>query len=272
MTRKLVLMVLLSAGCAVAQDAPAPQEPPATQPPPVTEAPGSPAQQADPKIDEVLDALDRRGQQLDSFRADVALSERDAGLGGRTISRGSVIYQRQGEDDARIRVDFSERVEEDQRSAEKRVYVLEDGVLTERDYPMRKQITRQVLRPGEKMNLLRLGEGPFPLPIGQDKQEVHRMFEVSLIAPARNDPENTVHIRLVPRPGTRFEQQFKRIDVWVDQQNDMPRRISTLDANEVMLRTTDLTNVQVNIRARDDDFRLDRIDPRKWTIVDEPYQ
>jgi len=229
------------------------------------------AQAATPEVDALLDALDRRGEQLDSFRAAVSLSERDAGLGGATTSRGEVIYQRLGEDNARIRVDFTERIEDGERRSEKRVYVLEDGLLVERDYPMRKQITRQVLRPGEKLNLLRLGEGPFPLPIGQDKQEVHRMFEVSLIDPAKNDPPNTVRLRLVPRAGTTFEQQFKRIDVWVDRETDMPRRITTLDANEVMLRTTDLTEVQININPRDDSFRLDKIDPKKWTIVDEPY-
>ena len=34
-------------------------------------------------------------------------------------------------------------------------------------------------RPGEKVNLLKLGEGPFPLPIGQPKEDVHREFIVT---------------------------------------------------------------------------------------------
>ena len=30
-----------------------------------------------------------------------------------------------------------------------------------------------MLKPGEKLNLLKLGEGPFPLPIGQKKEDVY---------------------------------------------------------------------------------------------------
>jgi hypothetical protein len=46
-----------------------------------------------------------------------------------------------------------------------------------------------VLRPGEKVNLLKLGEGPFPLPIGQKRDDVKRQFDVTLAKPEKGvDP------------------------------------------------------------------------------------
>jgi hypothetical protein len=270
-----LVLLFFTAGCAMAQeppsaDAPAPQQ---DQAAPVADAPpAAPAPAADPKIDQLLDALDARGKDLNSFTAAVSLADRDPGLGQSLVRRGTVLYQKVGEDDARIRVNFTEVEEDGQRSKERREYVLENGRLVEREYETRRQVTRQVLRPGETLNLLRLGEGPFPLPIGQDKAEVHRLFEVSLLDPARTDPPNTTRLRLIPRVGTHFAQQFERIDVWVDHDTSMPRRITTLDINQVSLRTTDLTDVEVNVPLRDDDFRLEKIDPRRWNLIDEPYR
>jgi outer membrane lipoprotein-sorting protein len=131
-----------------------------------------------------------------------------------------------------------------------------------------------VLRPGEKINLLKLGEGPFPLPIGQEKQDVNRLFDVSKPESAKDEgaaPPNTVRIRLKPKPGTQFAKKFSFIDVWVDRTSRMPVRIDTLDANEGIARSTELSNLRVNGGLTDDNFSLPKIDDQEWTRHDEPF-
>src|SRR5262249_49430108 len=121
-------------------------------------------------------------------------------------------------------------------------------------------------------NLLKLGEGPFPLPIGQKKEDVHAMFEVKKIDAKKDDPADTVHIELTPKAGTRFEKKFKTIDVWVGSKDNMPHRIETLDPNETTIRTTDMSDVQVNPGLGDADFALPKIDEHTWHLHEEAFE
>ena len=134
-------------------------------------------------------------------------------------------------------------------------------------------VRQQVLKPGEKLDLLKLGEGPFPLPIGQKKEAVHEQFDVKKIAPSKDDPKDvaTVHVQLAPKPGTQFERKFETIDVWVDAKTHMPARIDTAQGETV--RSTLLTNFKVNPEPplRDADFTLPAIDKAKWDLHEEPF-
>lgn len=224
-------------------------------------------------VDEVLDALDSRGRNLSQFMADVTLTEVDEATQLESQRSGKVWYQkRQGND--RIRVTFDQKVEGRFNKPEKLEYLLDGGWLVDRDYRRSIEVKRQVLRPSEKINLLKLGEGPFPLPIGQPKEEVYKEFEVSKGDPAMGGPKGVAHVALRPKNGTRLARKFKQIDVWVDPQTQMPVRIEALDVNEVTRRTTELKNIRVNPEPAlgDRDFTLPRVDQNKWELHTEPYE
>lgn len=259
--------VVLGTGCALAQG-PVDSPPPVPQPdrvPPATYPATRPA-----AIDQVLRELEAVGKNLRSFIANVTLTETDALTADQFGRTGSVVYEQRGKTDARLRVNFERKVVSG-RSQEHRVdYLLDDGWLIERDYRGKTEVRRQVLRPGQKLDLLKLGEGPFPLPIGQEVDEVHRLFEVTMPPPGEDAPANTDHLRLTPRPNSQFASKFQSIDVWVDRGSHMPVRIETLDASGDVLRTTDLTNVQVNPPIVDARFELPPIDDT-WNRHEEPF-
>jgi hypothetical protein len=223
-------------------------------------------------VDDVLDALDRRGKELNDFTANVTLTDTDTALGNETRLSGKIWMQRLGQDDARLRVNFDRREANGQVRGERQEFMLAGGQLTERNYVDATEIRRQVLKPGQKMNLLKLGEGPFPLPLGQDKADVHEMFEVKKIAPATDDSPGTVHVQLTPKPASQFADRFATIDFWVDPQSRMPVRIVTQDPNGTTQRTTELKDVKVNANLTERDFQLEPIDEKKWTIRSQAYE
>jgi hypothetical protein len=186
---------------------------------------------------------------------------------------GKIWMQRVGPDDARLRVSFDRRQANDEPpKGERQEFMLAGGMLTERNYVDRTEIRRQVLQPGQKMNLLKLGEGPFPLPLGQAKEDVHKMFEVKKVAPAKDDPAGTVHAQLTPKPGSQFADRFATIDFWVDPQSRMPVRIVTQDPNGTTQRTTELKDVKVNANLTDKEFTLAPVDEKQWTIRTQAYE
>ncbi|MFI5377906.1 MAG: outer membrane lipoprotein carrier protein LolA [Tepidisphaerales bacterium] len=211
-------------------------------------------------VDQILDALHARGQGLKDFAGDVSIVETDNLNGEQTTLRGKAWYQDRGEGNSRIRIVFdSKKVGDKPEKEYKQEYVLDKGWLIDRDFKRKKEVARQVLKPGQKINLLKLGEGPFPLPVGQPREEVLKQFDVKRIESKKEDPQGTVHVELVPKPGTRFARKFKKLDVYVDTKTNFPRQVNTVDPRETGVRATDLGKINVNVGVTDKDFKLDDI-------------
>jgi outer membrane lipoprotein-sorting protein len=224
----------------------------------------------DASVDQVLDALKVRGDTLHTFRADVTLTTVDQSTGDSSGESGTVIFQRFGDGDGRIRVDFTRSTRGDRTFVIGKHYTLQKGWLIDRDDDKKTEDRKQVTRPGEKINLLKLGDGPFPLPIGQDKQEVYKDFDVGKPAAAKDDPAGTVHIRLKPKAQADLSRHFAQIDVWVDVKTGMPVRMVTLDAAGVRAQTTDLNNVRLDVDLKDGDFDLTPVEG--YQVTEEPYE
>ena len=275
-----LMTVLALAGCAMAarqrQQDPPPAERPADAPAKgAARQPQQPANAgaltAKSSVDQILDALDQRGRNLKSFAADVSLMEEDITLASEVTRTGRALFQDQGDGQARLRVTFTTRATGSRKFDETIEYLLDGGWLTDRDYQRKIEVRRQVLREGEKIDLLKLGEGPFPLPIGQKKEDVHAEFKVTKVKPdEKADPPGTVHVRLTPKPDSQFARKFDEIDVWVDTRTNMPARIDT--AQGETLRTTKLTNFTANPEPplKDADFALPAI--KGWDRHEERFQ
>ena len=221
-------------------------------------------------VDQTLDALKARGDSLQDMSADVDLTKTNQMTADSSSDSGKVLLQNLPDGDGRVRITFDQRTEGTKIYAAHHEYTLAKGVFYDRDYDKKAEVDRQVAGPGEKIHLLKLGQGPFPLPIGQDPAEVHRQFDVSLVAAAKDDPAATVHIALKPKPAAELADRFATIDVWVDRQSDMPVRIVTMSTDGETQQTTDLTNIKLNQGMKDADFALP--DVSGWDVRTEPYQ
>jgi outer membrane lipoprotein-sorting protein len=227
----------------------------------------------DPQIDQVLDELHDRGGTLKEFTADISEADSDTIMGNTTTKTGKVWYQVKPGGDVRLHLLFDKK-QVGQRPAheERREYLLNNGWIIDRDYPGMIETNRQVSQPGEKVNLFELGKGPLPLPIGQDKKDVHEQFDVTLVPPAKDDPPNTVHMQLKPKAGTDLARKFTTLDFWIDRKLAMPIRIETLDAKQSMDQQIDLQNLNVKPGLGDADFTLPAIDDKEWNRHDEPFE
>ena len=258
----LILLACLATQC-TAQPTP-PLSPPAA---------GDSALPAEASVDQTLDAPQSRGQNLNEFTADVKLTETDTTFGTSTVRSGKVWYQLKPDGNARLRVLFEKKsVEDKPAQPDRKEYLLDDGRLIDRDYRIKNETTRQIARPGEKVNLFQLGKGPFPLPIGQDKKDVLNLFDVTKPVADKDDPADTIHLQFKPKPDTDFARKFSTIDVWVDLKTQMPARIETLDKKQAADRKTDLENLKVNPKPplTGDDFKLSSIE-EGWNRHEESF-
>lgn len=215
-----------------------PIPPPASQPAPakVRTAPG-----ADAAVVALLDDLEASGRTLEAFTATVFYETEDSFLGnqGRVIRKGDLIYH--VDPSARgksFAIRFDTMIEGNRKIVREKEYIFRDGWLVERDRAARQFVKRQIVRPGEDFDPLKLGEGPIPLPIGQPRDQVLRRFEVALIALPAQGPLARLRgvvevdgLRLVPRPGRPEADEYTRIDLFYDRVTRLPVGIEVIEKN-----------------------------------------
>jgi hypothetical protein len=230
----------------------------AENPPPANAAPPINTVSA---IPQVLDALCARGKTLASFTAEIELSDYNMVMEGDPVVRTGKVWYQTGPAGTQLHLLLDHKKKGTQVSAERREYLLDGVWLTDRDYTGKNETVRQIVPEGKKIDLFQLGNGgPFPLPIGQPTATVLKAFDVAKLDPAKDDPPNTVHLKLKPLPNTQLADQFSEVEVWVDFATQMPVRIETVDKNRTSDKVADLKSLRVNPPMNAADFQLGKID------------
>lgn len=257
-------------------------------------SPVSAPAQVDVATDELLDRMHDLGHSLTSLRANLEMATTDDVMGGDRTRTGSFLLQRH-DGDSRARVSFEKLIQDDGEKrkiiSERVEYLLEGDWVIDRVYGRsdsdpggRRETHRQIRKPGEKVDLLKLGEGPFPLPIGQPRDSVRAQFEVTRL-PEDAEKPGLIGLELRPREETRLAKKFHQIVIWVNPADAMPRVIETVSAENLIdpktnkpelvagteSKVTRLSDVQINQPVSDSDFKLEPIDESNWTVVTQEY-
>lgn len=286
----LKVILVLALGCArtepvpatpPADDGPAPstQPAPATDPVDVEPAPSEPAPSApatpDP-LDELLDRLERSAADLRGFKTDIRYVKVSDLLGRKEIRQGELIYELDGE--AKRFAILFDRLQVGRRLEQRlKHYVFDGRWLVEIDHDKKQFIKREVVEPGAELDPLKLGEGPFPLPVGQAKDEVLARFEVSLIDVPDDGPlaglENVDGVLLVPRPHAREADEFERVELFYDRATSLPVGIRAVEVNgdeKIVLLENAIRNPDL---SPEDAAKLsfETPDPSEWKIDVRPW-
>jgi len=234
----LILFLLVFFACSInwAQSADQPvQDPntpsaqekkPAVPQPEVTEKP-LPAQ-----LENLLDRIEKVGAELKSFQADLLFRQEQILLDTVTIRNGKIYYQTDSKSVyARIHFDDFLQKELDDPHPPKPVKFDEDITFDGLWLVLRNARTKtiqswEVSKERRNLEAFRLGKGPFPLPFAIRKKDVIEHFEVSLVKPAANDPEDTQHLKLKPRKTSPYAEEYIRMDLWISNQTTLPLQIS----------------------------------------------
>lgn len=235
----------------------APQEaPPATPDPVPTLTPPAtpdPASEASPtsasapattttnrSIDAVLDAMELQGATMKDFTATAIVEKIESLTQEREVRRGRVVVVGPCGAERQVGIAMDEFIDSTGRgSTDSRRFLFREGWLLELDPAKKQLIRRQLARAGEAFDPLRIGEGPFPVPLGQPKRDVLREFTVEF-APrptatffrsiAADDP-SIIALRLVPRTGTAIARDTAAMTILLQAPSMMPRGVEVESVN-----------------------------------------
>ena len=240
-------------------------------PPPAASQPATP-------IDEFLTRLEKVGGEVRDFRAGLSYEKYDKLLDESERRFGRVVLEGVGKE-RRFAFLFEKFFDGSGRAETMRDHwVYAEGWIAEIDHTHKTFTKRQIVEPGKTFDPLKLGEGPFPLPLGQSKAEVLARFEASLSEvpdlPLLQSLKEVQGLHLVPKPGSALAEDTASVDVFYDTATLVPRGVVML-ASKGDRTTVLLTEPALNVGLKAEDKALLVIpnpDPTGWAIDIRPWQ
>jgi protocatechuate 3,4-dioxygenase beta subunit/outer membrane lipoprotein-sorting protein len=188
----------------------------------------------DPKVMAILKRLEAAGGKYPNITADIDFKVDMLQTGDTESRTGKVYYQGPGEKEpAKFRIHFDTlRQGTGPKIKDVVDYAFDGAWLTVRKERI-KQVSRyQVARPGEKVNPLQLGKGPFPVPFGQKADTVIKHFRPTTRPSKKTDPKDTDYIKLTTRRRYRKEFSVVWLEMWIDRKTSLPVKIVAEDRSE----------------------------------------
>ncbi|MBC7771865.1 MAG: hypothetical protein H7210_05180 [Pyrinomonadaceae bacterium] len=176
-------------------------------------------------------------------------------------------------------VTFDVRISGDNKmSREARTFIMHEGVLVEK-LANDKHINRYKLGGGTdaaKIDPLKIGEGPFPIPFGQKPADITARFSVALLPgltdvaaqeePARKMFEETYQLRLIPKPGTKAAKEFSEARIWFAKKDLIPIMART---NKIGGGLDEFRLVNIQLNKPIDDAVFSTAVPEGWTLEEK---
>ena len=218
---------------------------PAVDPEPVQETAA-----AEPTAEDWLQRIETRAADIQNLTAKLRYDNNQLLLGDEQRRFGTLVYQ--AGPPPQFAVHFDKKLVDGHWSQPDLYYVYDGRWLLKRDHE-NKTATRYQLVPDDEEagGEMELGEGPFPIPLNLKKDKVLARFNVELVEPADEDPENSVHLKLTPREENKTD--LTQIDLWFDRESLLPVEVSSVDDSETQT-VVRLTETQVNSELPDQTF------------------
>lgn len=234
--------------------------------------------------DALLAELERADADLATLEADVIYDRVFEVQGDEQIRTGRLYFSSgnrgAGGGEGRRFAVYFERLQVGARVEERPlVYIFDGEWFVEKRPDERQFIKRQVVPPGEKFDPLKIGEGPFPIPIGQKREDILARYRAELLEAEagldrddlREFVEGAYQLKLTPLDP---RDTFKEVRLWYFRAGVggklLPRMARTVNT-EGDVSVVQLVGVKINSEM--DASRLDTATPvAGWDVQIQPYR
>jgi hypothetical protein len=146
-----------------------------------------------------------------------------------------------------VAVKFNKLIAGGRQDESDRVWIFDGEWLVEKNPSERQFIKRRMVKPGQVYDPLRVGEGPFFVPVGQRREDMETFFHAALrdsgeglsdefdsdrdamFKGLAKKLDGYIQLELKPRAGFPEVEDFALIRVWYDPQTLLPRASMTVD-------------------------------------------
>ncbi len=281
MTRTIATVLALACLRATLWAVPAAQTQPAQEPPqgprPVAAAKDdAPHEKPSPEAMKLLDRLEKAGREHKTVEATIDYLVEDMLTGDREQRTGWVAFRKGQKDDPdNFRVCFQTLKLGEGGSAKVQVdYAFDGQVLTVAKHRIKQMTRYSVAAPGEKVEAMKLGRGPFPLPFGQTVEDMLAFFKAETRpagkSPAAEEPQDADYLLLTTRLDKRKQTNMDKAEMWIDRKTGLPVRIVSRENKTKKVTTLNFGEIKTNRELSAETFLLPK--PPGWNLTVEKFE
>jgi len=212
---------------------------------PTTSTPAAPAPAVTaPAAVAVLTMLQQRDETLKDFTARIRYEVYHPRTEDTVVQKGDASYVKTA-DGVKFAAHFTHEGAAGQFQAVDHTLIFDGRWIIDCDAKNKVFQKTQIVPPGAQIRPLKLGEGPLPIPIGQDTQKVLRDFAVTLAPtdPKLPDAAAITHLKLVPQnPQLCKTYDMASLEIWVNKTLELPVKLlrEGLDENTTTITLDDI--------------------------------
>jgi hypothetical protein len=211
-----------------------------------------------PKINAVLDRLERRGDTVRSLQCDVVYRVEDLVSDDVRKSDGRITFKKKSPNPL-FMITFRRTVFDGQVNPKKTWFLFDGRWFHEASERNKSVVSRDIAPPGTELDLFSIEKAPFPIPFGQKKAEILKHFNVTLSPPKKGDPDNCDHLVCIPKSDSFLAKDYTKLEFFVSRSLELPVRVvmTTNPADKVIQADfPGLSGGDLNVDIPDSAFRL----------------
>lgn len=209
----------------------------------------------DPAVERILEQLEKAGKQIKDVSAKLTFIKTDPILEDVQKYQGVIRYK-DTKPNPRFFIRFDTFTQEGILRDVKQWHLFDGRWYIEAREQTKTIVRREILRPGESRDIFAIGQGPFPLPFGQKKEEILNHFVCRKVDATPKDPPHSDHIACTPLPFTDLADKYATVHFYIDRKLNLPVKVETIEKQEGLEIVAILDEVKINTGLADSDLGL----------------
>ncbi len=233
-------------------------------------APAAQRSSGDPIVDQLLDRLEARGRSIQGLSTRLEYRDvRTDPVPEEILRRGELLFRRL-EPNPKFLIVFHETIAGGVVRNDPESFVFDGQWFVERHDRSKQIIRRQVVRPGERIDPFRVGQGPFPLPFGQTRADMLANFVITRKPQITEEIADSDRLDCVPRPESDLARKYRAVSMWIDRKLDLPVRIQAERIADDTILDVTFSKLNPHDAPAESRFRIDRPPGPDWEVREEP--
>ena len=178
-------------------------------------------------LEMILNKIGQASSNLETLQSDISyliIQDPDI-VESKTLQTGK-LYYRKGKDHSQLRIRF-ERLQQDDFPAEESIedYYFDGVWLTKVDYKLEQINLYQQAPENEPVDVFELINEHFPLIGFSGAKALQEDFTISMAGAFEGDPNEPIQLLLKVKKDSKYRDDYKKIDFWIDRNNYLPLRV-----------------------------------------------
>ncbi|MBN1126064.1 MAG: hypothetical protein JXA82_13735 [Sedimentisphaerales bacterium] len=183
-------------------------------------------------VEDILNLLRKKNDKIKTYQCKLhyLFIQEPELLDSRTLSKGELFYAKDPNDlkRSKLRINFLTRKQDEEKEKPHIEQFFFDGIwLTRLDYQLKKVDYYQKAQPEKPVDVFELIGHNFPIIGFTRTEELEKQFQITLLDDHKNGPDKPVHLQLKIKEDSRYKEDYKNIDFWIDRSLFLPKRILT---------------------------------------------